>query len=440
MMSAGTGPLKRTSPPVVPHPSLSESQRSTPSARPRGRPLRVCHLAYTFYENDNRVIRYAQTLAERGDHVDVIGLRRPGQSRIDSTGAVNLSRIQRRSISERSAWAYLAKVLWFFIKSTCLLTFRQLRSPYDVVHVHNVPDFLVFAAWLPKLRGARIILDIHDILPELYAGKFASTEHSLVFRSLLRVERMSCRFADHVIVANHLWHEKLVRRTVGEERCTTIMNHPDLRLFRPLPPEERRRDGRFVFLYPGTLNHHQGLDLAIEAFALVRHRMPGAELHIYGEGPARASLLKLAEERGCAQSVKIMDRVPLVDVCRVMAAADAGIVPKRGDGFGNEAFSTKTLEFMASCVPVIVSRTKVDQYYFDDTLVQFFTPGDTQDLARAALEVYEGRSRHEAWIAKARAFAVQNSWQERADDYRMLVDSVVFRAAEETIVINSGAR
>ena len=49
---------------------------------------------------------------------------------------------------------------------------RHLREKYDLIHVHSVPDFLVFTAWLPKLTGTPVILDIHDILPEFYASKF----------------------------------------------------------------------------------------------------------------------------------------------------------------------------------------------------------------------------------------------------------------------------
>jgi glycosyltransferase involved in cell wall biosynthesis len=382
-------------------------------------------VAYTFYENDNRVIRYAQTLAERGDEVDVIALRRPRQSRLGSSHGVRTWRIQRRAVNEKVPWVYLLKILWFFIQSMLLLTARQLRKRYDVVHVHSVPDFLVFTAWAPKLMGARIILDIHDILPELYAGKFGAAEGSAMFRALLTVERLSCRFANHVIVANHLWFDKLVRRSVPSEKCTTIMNYPDLSLFRPLPADQKRHDGKFIILYPGTLNQHQGVDIAVRAFALAADRMPGAELRIYGEGPARADLERLTRELGLEDRVKLMARVPIREVSQVMASADIGVEPKRAEGFSNEAFSTKILEFMACGVPVLVSRTQVHLHYFDDTLVRFFESGRDTDLASAMLWAYECRSDHEAWVRTARDFAVRNSWQARAVDYHTVIESLL---------------
>jgi glycosyltransferase involved in cell wall biosynthesis len=386
------------------------------------RRLRICHLAYTFYENDGRVIRYAEALAERGHSVDVVALKRTGQKAASHVRGVRVLRIQRRQVNEKRSWVYLAKLLWFQLKATLILAALSARHRYDVVHVHNVPDFLVFAAIVPKFLGARIILDIHDILPELYGGKFGADSTSGIFRRLQVVERLSCRFADHVIIANDLWRARLIERSVEPERCTTVLNYPDLRLFGP------RTDGpcgadRFVFLYPGTLNHHQGLDLAVKAFTAVADQMPGAEFHIYGEGPAKADLQTMAAaSRG---RVKVMDRVPLHEVAALMAAADAGVVPKRADGFGNEAFSTKIFEFMACGVPVIVSRTQIDAHYFNDTLVRFFTPGEVADLARAMLQTFADRHEQAAWISTAREFAVRNSWQERVIDYLQIVELLV---------------
>jgi glycosyltransferase involved in cell wall biosynthesis len=393
---------------------------SSPQTRPR---LRICHLAYTFYETDNRVIRYACEMQSHGHDVDVIVLRRRGQPLIGYLDGVRVIRIQQRSINERMAVAYLAKLLWFFTKSAALLATLHVRRRYDVVHVHNVPDFLIFAALVPKLSGAKLILDIHDILPELYLGKFGRDDRSKTFKSLLMLERASCSFADHVIVANDLWRETLVRRSA--RRCTTILNYPDISLFKPLRPEQRKNAGPFVFLYPGSLNYHQGVDVAVKAFALVKNQIPNSQFHIYGEGPARPSLIKLVDDLGMKDHVRMVARVPLTEMAHIMAAADVGVVPKRADGFGNEAFSTKILEFMASGVPVIVSKTRVDEHHFNSTLVRFFASGDERDLATAMVDTFENTDKTFARAEAARQFANCNSWQQRGGKYRELIESLV---------------
>jgi glycosyltransferase involved in cell wall biosynthesis len=399
---------------------------SSPHGPDRRRPLRVCHIAYSFYENDNRVIRYAEAVAEQRGDVEVIALRRPSQPRSGESRGVRILRLQQRSVTERTRWGYLLKLLWFLVQATMVVSLRHIRKRYDIVHVHNIPDFLVFAAVVPKMFGARIILDIHDIVPELYAGKFLSADRSLIVRALLLVEQVSCRFADHVIVSNHLWADRLTGRSVPPSKCTTILNYPDLSRF--TPKGSKRDDDKFIALYPGTLNHHQGLDIAVRALAMLRERIPTAELHIYGEGPERPGLLRLAQQCGVGDRVIMNDRVALDDISQVMAQADVGVVPKRADGFGNEAFSTKTLEFMACEVPVIVARTRVDAHYFDDSLVRFFAPGDAGALATALLDMYEQRSSRVAQVRAARAFAVRNSWQERVEDYRGLVAALVGRS------------
>src|SRR5436190_17234897 len=130
------------------------SGRSAVASRSDRRQIRVCHLAYTFYETDNRVMRYAESSAGSGDDDVVIALRREGQAARDQVGGVFLHRIQRRTVTETNASQYLVKLLWFLVKAGSVLTFLQLRSRFDVVHVHNVPDFLVLAAIVPKLTGA----------------------------------------------------------------------------------------------------------------------------------------------------------------------------------------------------------------------------------------------------------------------------------------------
>jgi glycosyltransferase involved in cell wall biosynthesis len=380
-------------------------------------------VAYTFYEADNRVIRYAREMVALGHSVDVIALRKSGQRFVETVDGVRVLRIQQRSITETAAAVYLAKLLWFLVKSTTVLTGLTVRHRYDLVHVHNIPDFLVFSALVPKLTGARLILDIHDVVPELYCGKFGVTDGSAIFKSLVAVERASCSFANHVIVANDLWHATVARRS--SRRCTTILNYPDVSVFKPVAPECRRADGRFLVLSPGSLNYHQGVDVAVRAFSLVAGQMPGSEFHIYGEGPMRPRLVRLVDELGLKDRVAIHDRVSIGDMAAVIASSDAGVVPKRADGFGNEAFSTKILEFMASGVPVIVSRTRVDQHHFDHTIVRFFASGDERDLAAAMVDTYYNRSEATQRAAAARTFALRNSWQQRGIEYRSLVESLV---------------
>jgi glycosyltransferase involved in cell wall biosynthesis len=398
---------------------------SVPAAS-RNTRKKVCMLVYSHYETDSRVRRYAEALARRGDHVEVIALA-DGKSSMEraTINGVTIHRIQRREPDERTKWAYALRHLRFLLASAAVLTRRQGEVRYDLVHVHNMPDFLVFAAWYAKWGGAKLILDIHDIVPELFGDKFGGKGQRLYIKLLKGVEKASAAFVDHVIVSNHLWSARLIGRSVPKDKCSVFVNNVDQAIFFPHP--RTRSDEKVVINFPGSFQWHQGLDIAIEALAEVKKQVPNAELHLYGNGRLEGDLRGLADRLGLNGSVRFFGSVPLDRMPEVMANADIGVVPKRADGFGDEAYSTKIMEFMSQGVPVIASRTKIDTYYFDDTVVRFFTSGDVQGLADAMMELIRRKDLRDSLSAHGYEYVARNSWDVRKQDYFDLVDSLTAR-------------
>jgi glycosyltransferase involved in cell wall biosynthesis len=386
--------------------------------------MKVCMVAYTFYEEDNRVRRYAEALAKRGDQVDAVALRKGGQPKEETLNGVHIYRIQSRVVNEKNKLTYLVRILSFLFRSMLFLTRRQLSgNRYDLVHVHSVPDFEVFSAIVPKIMGSKIILDIHDLLPEFYTSKFKTGKDSFTFSALVAAERVSAAFSDHVIAANHVWEKRIEDRSVNHGKCTTMLNFPDTDIFRKRG--RMRTDGKFVIIYPGTLNYHQGLDIAIRAFARIEAQTPEAEFHIYGEGDQADLLRSLISELGLQSKVFLNNRLPLDEIAGVIESADLGVVPKRKDGFGNEAFSTKILEFMTLGVPVIVPDTLIDQYYFNDSVACFFRANDENSLADALLLMIKNRDLRQKLVANASEFVRQYNWDSNKHTYFELVDSLV---------------
>jgi glycosyltransferase involved in cell wall biosynthesis len=386
--------------------------------------MRACMVAYTFYENDNRVRRYAETLRKYGAEVDVIALCRKGLPYHSVIEGVNIYRIQNRCIDEKGKFSYLYRLMKFLVKSSVKLGQMHLRKRYDVVHVHNVPDFEVFAAIIPKLTGAKIILDIHDILPEFYGSKFNKDDHSLSYKLVLLIEKLSAMFADHVIIANDLWVKYYTERAIDKDRCTVILNYPDPRLFYYPPQEKKKDDGKTTLIYPGTLNWHQGVDIAIRAFAVIARKYPDVTFSIYGDGPNRNSLIQLVKDLGLGGRVILAAMIPIDEIAGVMSRADIGVVPKRANSFGNEAFSTKILEFMALGIPVIVSNAKIDKYYFSDDLVMFFENEDVDDLAEKMERMIINMETREQHKINALKYIQENNWDVKKRLYLDLISSL----------------
>ena len=409
------------------HPLPRDMARHVASVKPllRNRqPRRVCMITHSFYENDNRVTRYAEALAQRGDEVDVVALRRgPELPEQELMSGVQVHRLQTRAgKNERTKLDFLWPLLRFLTTSSLWLRKSHRQKPYDLIHVHNIPDFMVFAAWYPKLKGAQVLLDIHDIVPEFYGSKFGIPNGSFIVRSLKTVERFSARFADHVILANHLWLEKYAARSAPAGKCSVFINNVDSDIFQYRP--RTRKDGRQIIIFPGGLQWHQGIDIAIHAFKKISNQVPNAEFHIYGDGNMKPKLIELVDELGLKDRVRFFEPLRIRQIAEVMADADLGVVPKRADSFGNEAYSTKIMEFMSVGVPVVISSTKIDRFYFNDSVVKFFESGNVDALASGMLELLNNAPLREAMVKRASEYVTQNSWEVRKSDYLALVDSI----------------
>ena len=98
--------------------------------------MRICMLAYSFYENDSRMLQYAKALVQRGDVVDVIALRREGQPDYEVLNGVNVFRIQSRTVDEYKARDHL-------VQNSDLLTSGCNRSDKEAlaasVPAHSCP-------------------------------------------------------------------------------------------------------------------------------------------------------------------------------------------------------------------------------------------------------------------------------------------------------------
>lgn len=389
--------------------------------------MKVCMLAYSFYNSDARVRRYSETLVQMGHHVDVVALGRESSSNHEIIRGVNLYKIQKREKrSEKGKWSYFIRILMFLLKSSIFVIRLHLKKPYQVIHVHNLPDFLVFATFFPKLLGAKIILDIHDILPECYAAKFNQSQNGLIFKLLTLIEKVSCSYSNRVIVSNHIWAKTLISRSVKEEKCTVLLNYPDDSIFHGRIGE--KNNNKFIMIYPGSWNWHQGIDIAIKAFSIINSQVPEAEFHIYGGGSDQDYLEKLVGDYKLQNRIFFNKGVPTTELAAIVAKADLGIEPKRNYGFADEALSTKIMEFMAIGIPVIASDTKVHKYYFNENILKFFRAGDEKSLAESMLLLIKSKDLREELVSNASKFITEYMWTQKKDEYLKLVDSLTVKS------------
>jgi glycosyltransferase involved in cell wall biosynthesis len=390
-------------------------------------PLRIAMLTYSFYESDNRVRRYAETLVKNGATVDVFSLRSEKQLEYNQIKGVRIYRIQERTRNEKWKLTYLIRILKFFIKSAISLTRKHLEQKYDLVHVHSVPDFEVFSAILPKLLGSKTILDIHDPVPDFFSAKFGYGKNSIFFKTLKLIELLSVHFADHVITVTGYWRDVIKKRTkISNQKISSIVNYCDTENFNLNNHKGKTSsNGYFTILYPGTLNKHCGLDIVIKAIAALEKSIPNIRLDIYGKGSEIHSLRSLSRRLGIERSVIFHDTVPLDEIPILMANADIGIALLSGDNaYARQALNVKLFEFLAMGLPAIATKVESIEKYLGDKVVMLSKPNDVEDVARCIKELYRNFDKRIELREAGLAFTIKYNWQTQANIYLNIIKNL----------------
>jgi glycosyltransferase involved in cell wall biosynthesis len=346
-------------------------------------------IAYTHYESDPRVIRMAEAAVDGGFAVDAIALKRSGQLPREAIRGVHVYRVQGR-YRGRSLWRYMWEYTRFFIRSAVMSTRLFIARRYKVVHIHNMPDALVFAAFVPRLFGAKIILDIHDPMPETYGSKFRTVANRVMNKLLLLQERMSVSFADKTItVSEPVKAGILIKHGYSEESIGVVANFADDNIFAPLECSSGKDVVRFVF--HGTILERNGLRSLLEAVAKVRNRKK-IRIRIIGEGDFSDELKRLIEKYNISDIVEFVNRIfPLHDVPQLLADCHVGLVPLDigPSAVANFALPLKLVEYTCLGLPSISVRNAAIQYYFGADECMFFDSGDTIALANFLDQVAE---------------------------------------------------
>jgi glycosyltransferase involved in cell wall biosynthesis len=371
---------------------------------------------------DVRVERQANALLARGYEVDVICLRRDGERRVERRGPLSVYRLpgrrQRGASPLLQLWEYVA----FLMLATAMVSLRHLRIPYDSVQVHNVPDFLVFSAALPKLTGSGVILDLHDLMPEFFASRFGNRMNSPLVRGVALQERVAAAFSDQLLTVTDLWRQTLVKRGIPGDKVTVVMNLPDERIFPPTPPKDQPANDALTVIYHGTFTHRYGLDLLIRALAQARERHP-LQLLLHGRGEFLGEMRNLVDELALNDSVRFStEPLPTEALPDLILSAQMGVIPYRSDVFTDGILPTKLMEYAALGIPAIVSRTPAVEAYFGDDMVRFVEPGSMHGLADALSELAARPQQRTALALNALRFAQERRWESEATTYAAVVD------------------
>ena len=397
-----------------------------------GRRRSVLMIVHSYYEEDPRVRREAESLVASGRPVVVIGLRRVGGEETGELAGVAIHRIDVQRHQGAGIGVYLREYLSFLLRAMALGVRLHRRERFALVQVHSLPDFLVFAALPLRLVGVPVLLDLHEAMPEFFRSRFPRAANPLFHRLLLIQERLSIAASTATITVTASLRDRLIRLGVPERKVGLVVNSPSLGRFDASAHPRRgfREDGTLRLVYAGTLTPTYEMDVAVRATAAVAARRPDLEplLEIYGSGDSEPQLRALAGDLGAAERVVFHGRVPIDDVPARIAAADVGLAPTRFDAFTGMSLSGKVFEYAAMDKPVVASRLPMVEATFPPGTVATYTPGDPESMADAIIAFADDPIAREAAVAHTAAIVRGRSWEHEAIGYLALVERLIAAA------------
>jgi glycosyltransferase involved in cell wall biosynthesis len=283
-----------------------------------------------------------------------------------------------------------------------------------------MPDFLVFASIVPKLLGAKVALNFFELMPEVFAEKFNISANHVVVRLIRWEEKISAKFADHIILANGICQQEcLESRGIPVSKMSAVLNVPDDSVFYPRP-FQGCDDGSFRLITHGSILERYGLQTMIKAVPLLTSEIPGLEIKVLGEGEYRPQLEELARSLGVTDRVHFTGLVSYEEMLSFIAQAHLGIVsllPQK-----QPQMPCKLFEYLAMAKPAVCTSLPAVTAYFDNNSVMFYEPDNELELARCILALYKNTKKREALAASGSAAYQKYRWDKMKNEYLKVFD------------------
>ena len=383
-------------------------------------------LTHSYYDEDPRVRREAESLVAAGRPVDVYALRRPDDPSWNEVDGVSVHRLNVQRHQGAGLGTYLVEYLAFLIRAGWSVTAAHRGRQYALIQVHTLPDFLVAAALPLRLARVPVLLDLHEAMPEFFRSRFPRAANPLAYRLLRLQERVSIGLATAAVTVNQAMRERLVGLGVRPEKVTVVANSPSLARFDPAryAPRQFAADGTVRLVYAGALTPTYELDVVLDALAWIARSRPELDVHldVFGRGDAADRLAGQAARLGLEDRVTFHGRIPIEDVPAAVARADIGVAPTRRDPFTDVSLSTKVFEYGAMGKPVVASRLPMVERTFPPDSVATYDPGDPASMAAAILSFVDDVTARQEAVARTAEIVRSTAWESEALRYIELVD------------------
>jgi glycosyltransferase involved in cell wall biosynthesis len=403
--------------------------------RPAPQRRRVC-IVRQMRDYEPQVQRVAEALVGAGFDVEVLCMRHPDRPRKVVVNGVKVTSLPA-SLGRSGKVRYALDYGWFFLLAAGTLALRSLRRPCAAVQVYSMPDFLVFAAAVPKLRGSRVVAYMNEPSPELFETLYGSPR---LTRTLERIEQRVLRFADHAFTVTEQLKQRFVERGASAERISVVLNAADpvagLAGWSPPSPPPKKD---FVLVCHGSVEERYGHDTILEAAELLRHELPDLRVVFTGRGSAVDDVLALIDARGLDDIVRFEGWVTPNRLNDLLHTADVGVVAQKASAYSHLVHTYKMVDYWIFGLPVIASRLRAVSTVYDDSVIEYFEPADAADLARAIRRLHDDPARREELARNGRLAHERHGWGAQREIVLAVYDALLNGSRRSPRAAGSGA-
>lgn len=374
----------------------------------------------------------ARSLVEAGYEVTVISPKGGAgmTAKRETRDGVRILRYPQRPASGLAG--YLVEYPPSMLFTTAWLLWLRSHRRIDVLQGCNPPDLFFVLGLAGRAFGTRYVYDQQDANPELSAAKWG---HRRVGRLLgwltEKLEKASYRTADMVLVPNDSYANIARERgAVDEGRLAVVRNAPPAGHFRTLAeghgPES---DSPFRFGYLGVMGSQDGVEILVEAAAILRQIRPDLQfvVDLVGDGEARPQLERLAAELGIADRLVFHGYRQADYFVPLLATSHVCICPDPPTRFNNVSTMTKVVEYLAMGRPALLFDLQETKSVAGAAGLVVDEPS-AAGLGRAMARIAEDRPLLDSLTAAARnrlnelSYSWESSSQRLIEAYSRLVD------------------
>jgi glycosyltransferase involved in cell wall biosynthesis len=290
---------------------------------------------------------------------------------------------------------------------------KRFRKGDQILVVTAPPTMPMTTAMAALFRGASYTILVQDSYPEILIAVGTLRKNSISVSTINFFNRWVYKYATKIIVMGRDMNETFRRKTDGLDiPIVTIPNWADLETIHPTPREsnpllnELGISDKFVFLYAGNIGHPTDVETIIRsAEQLLDHK----EIHFLfiGAGVKKKWIEDQIRERSLS-NVTVLDYRPRGEQIIFLNACDVGLIALI-NGMWGTAMPSRTYNIMAAGKPILAlteQGSELAQVIEEEGIGRYVAPGETDDLTKAILQMYENRKNLAAMGERARAAAI----------------------------------